>query len=355
MKVLITYGSHANETAATRLCFDWNHTKKDRVYTEVTKLAYGGNRQITDNELILVDVHKYTAHWIIRNFVKKYPLKRLLKVYEGHIERVSEEYRPLLREYLDHWKNVNVSKIKEVKKLMEGLDALSRKYRGYFKTAGAIDFIFPRELDDFVKNPNQIWSPQFFEEIPMVTEKLAPGDLLIDLHCEPKEENKAPYIEYDIYIDKQVPPEGKVELIKLLSKYGHDKNNYSDNIRELDSGYNNRFSCILVEIPAPYVKRKITEFYERTGDCLALHTFCYRYPNITFIEFLTIVFNSAVYEKSDAGVFSDLNMYPNLYNHGYFVDPAFYKTKDFHEAKRFVAKIIREVFEWGEKYENKAN
>lgn len=346
MKVIVLSGIHGNETAGLWICDDLKEKKKGKLYSELSELAA---RPLNDDEVTFLDVSGHTAHALQKEFMKKYPLKKLLKLYKKHVHKISREYRKLLRAYIELWSNTDIRDRGEAARLKEKCFELARNFhKKYYRHAEKTDFIFPEELRKYLYFPRLSWKPETYEKIQFLKGKLGPGTFIIDLHCIDSDE--PPYLCEDFYFSRQTPPEKRRKLMERLGKCCKSKP--SDGAPKSA----HEFGGILVEIPHRYIETPITESYLRfSRPTLVWEQVFFGSPNVAFLELLNFIFTSAIHGQFLPSEVLFFNMKDEILGRELFTDPAFCKLQEFHRAKKFVANIIKEVVEWGEQYEDKTS
>jgi len=352
-RTIVICGFHANEDAGIRICKEWTAKKKGNVYTELSELA---GRKITDKEVELLDVSKHTHHALVKDFTENWPLERLIALYGGYSEQLPEGYKKPIKEYLALWKQYkryfplwrwqkeNAESHEAFKELKEKCDKLLKDTGKRFdRRHGTKDILFPKELHDFTHQP----SNDARELVAKLKKEGLAGAVAIDLHSTPTNRpvtRGKPYSYCHIYIAKQKThgPWHK----KLLAWYKQEKrteeivkrlNRHCAGAEEsLSETEEYPFSYICIELYHKMTEEKNTaEFYR----------WFYKYPSFQFMLWLTSLFTwKETFEPSIAICTDRLG----------FCDPAYYDSKEYGAAKRFIANVIRETLEWSEKYQNNA-
>lgn len=377
MKLLITYGQ-SKENAGTRICADWGSKKKGRLYTELSELA---GREITDSEVKFIDVSKHASNERVQNFFKEYTLEKLLLLYGRHAKdtKIPAEYRGAIQDYVNLWlqysgrfqewerRKGNVEELHDFQELKGKAEALSGKYRGLRKKEISIEFLFPEELRGFVgygrkdilkaitdmdeleavigevhTGKNALDSevemqlkPELAQNVAVIDFQCSPGGLFsnpgklygYNRICIPSQPSKGvPWYKKPMFWARQSGR--KDDLAKRLGKYAN-----TGLAVERGDGLKCAFPYVSVEIWPTISEKKSKDLHK---------DFC-KYPTFHFLQMLNRIF-------TDNDPF--LSVFKFCHELGRVTDAGFYQTRDFTNAKKFVAGTVQAILEWGENYES---
>lgn len=377
MKIIFVCGEHANETGTMRVCHDLRRKRnswmdKVREYSNLSELA---GRRITDKEVVFVNIAGKGLHRLVRD-INKLSLQEIIKMYETHIKENKEKipsdglnflsaYIRLWKERIDLWKSLWERSDKNWESTdIEYLEGIIHGYtNGKSKFINKIEELcnrFTTQVLDKQKDaditkirkimfPSELHKFVFPDSLPIDTRYLGINDsldihtlnvdkeiadtgitIILSLHSTPMPCDRGvpnPRLVLLAY-PKSFDSGARKDFLKLILDYSED--------RMMSSPYESKkqhVGTIVLELWYPYIEKSTSKIYREIPT----------YPKIYFLNRLSKA------TRHDTSLIS-LSSKVVKWRYG-FTDPKLYGTDEFKRFEENIACIIREVLEWGEKWE----